>query len=254
MSALAPDPAWRALRQPGGLVLHAGADLSYLLPDVPDAEARAVVDVLAGRADPDRLGPAMRLQLRSLGALRPADLPTRRPPAVGVRVVGAEPARLRGHFPGHPEPDLVLVVRTTGTLADLADLREHRPHLLLDLAHHHTAALGPLVVPGASACLGCLTVRARRRWSDPEPPPTPAATTADLPFHWARHAIDRLVGGSLALLDRVVTLNLDEFTTTAEDVLPSADCETCPRFDTGRVDLPWDDTGGISDDNRAPLA
>lgn len=249
MTGLVPDPAWRVLRQGEGLVLHAGADLAYLLPDVPEAEARALVELFATGGSPDRLGAPLRAQLRSLGALRPAALPPAAP-TVGVRVVGAEPARLRDHFPGHPDPDLVLVVRTTGTLGDLAGLREPRPHLLLDLAYHHTASLGPFVVPGASACLGCLAVRARRRWGDPEPPPEPAATTADFPFRWAAHAIDRLGAGSLALLDRVVALHLDELTTTAEDVLPSAHCRTCPRFETGRVDLPW----GKPDDHRPATA
>ncbi|MEU4739818.1 hypothetical protein AB0G02_05035 [Actinosynnema sp. NPDC023658] len=256
MTALVPDPAWRAQLQAEGLVVHAGADLAYLLPDVPGAEARVLVElfepVLRGSArplDPDRLPAPVRAhlpQLRSLGALRPAGLPVPDEPlSVGVRVIGAEPAGLGGHFPpAAAEPDLVLVVRTSGTLADLAALREPKPHLLLDLAYHHTASLGPFVVPGASACLGCLTVRARRRWGDPEPPARPAATTTDFPLLWAKHAIARLAAGSLALLDRVVTLNLDEFTTTAEDVLPAADCEVCPRFEVGRVDLPW----GKSDD------
>ncbi|MFD1148772.1 hypothetical protein, partial [Saccharothrix hoggarensis] len=158
---------------------------------------------------------------------------------VGVRVLGTAPAGLDAHFPDVAAPDVVLVVRTTGTLADLVALREPKPHLLLDLAYHHTASLGPFVVPGASACLGCLAVRARYRWGDPEPPARPAATTTDFPLLWAKHAITRLAAGSLALLDRVVTLHLDEFTTTAEDVLPAADCEVCPRLDVGRVDLPW---------------
>jgi len=34
--------------------------------------------------------------------------------------------------------------------------------------------------------------------------------------------------GSLALLDRVVTLHLDEFTTMAEGVLPSVDSKSAP--------------------------
>ncbi|ONI88450.1 hypothetical protein ALI22I_19015 [Saccharothrix sp. ALI-22-I] len=258
MTALVPDPAWRAQIQDEGLVVHAGADLAYLLPDVPSAEARVLVElfepVLRGSArplDPEQLTAPVRAhlpQLRSLGALRPAGLPAPdKPLNVGVRVVGAEPAGLGRHFDRNSaQPDVVLIVRTTGTLRDLAELREPKPHLLLDLAYHHTASLGPFVVPGASACLGCLAVRARHRWGDPEPPARPAATTADFPFLWAKHAIDRLAAGSLALLDRVVTLHLDEFTTTAEDVLPAADCDVCPRFEVGRVELPW----GKPDDNR----
>ncbi|MEU4442139.1 hypothetical protein AB0K14_15265 [Actinosynnema sp. NPDC050801] len=258
MTGLVPDPAWHVQVQDEGLVVHAGADLAYLLSDVPSAEARLLVELFepvrrgtARPLDPERLSGPVRAQLRSLGALRPAGLPVPDEPLnVGVRVVGTAPAGLGDHFPPHGgEADVVLVVRTNGTLADLAALREPKPHLLLDLAYHHTASLGPFVVPGASACLGCLAVRARHRWGDPRPPQRPAATTADFPLRWAKHAITRLAAGSLALLDRVVTLHLDEFTTTAEDVLPAADCEACPRFEVGRVDLPW---GKIHDDRSAP--
>ncbi|MFI9009659.1 hypothetical protein ACIGNX_20755 [Actinosynnema sp. NPDC053489] len=126
MTALVPDPAWRALAQDGGVVVHAGADLAHFLPDVPDAEARVLVELVepvsrgpARPLDPDRLSAPVRAHLRSLGALRPAGLPVPdgEPPRVGVRVVGAEPAGLGAHFPPPAGgPDLVLVVRTTGTL------------------------------------------------------------------------------------------------------------------------------------------
>jgi hypothetical protein len=52
-------------------------------------------------------------------------------------------------------------------------------------------------------------------------------------------AVQNIRNGSLALLDAVVTVNLDEFTTTRESVLPAADCEICPKVEFGRVTLPW---------------
>ena len=144
-------------------------------------------------------------------------------------------------LPHNENPDLLLVVRTTGTLLDLVEVaRETKvPHLLLDLAYHHTAAIGPFVVPGAGACLACLAVRAGRRWGDPPPPPHPAATSQDFPISLALQAVQNIRNGSLALLDAVVTVNLDEFTTTRESVLPAADCEICPKVEFGRVTLPW---------------
>jgi bacteriocin biosynthesis cyclodehydratase domain-containing protein len=154
-------------------------------------------------------------------------------------------------LPHNENPDLLLVVRTTGTLLDLVEVaRETKvPHLLLDLAYHHTAAIGPFVVPGAGACLACLAVRAGRRWGDPPPPPHPAAMSHDFPLALALQAIQNIRTGSLALLDAVVTVNLDEFTTTRESVLPAADCEICPKVEFGRVSLPW----GDHHDHRSPV-
>lgn len=261
--SLVADPAWHAQIRDEGLVVYAGADLAYLIPDLPGAVAVALAGlfepVLRGVArtvDESRLGEPVRrhvAQLRTLGALRPAGLPVddASPMGIGTRFVGEAPAGLVERLPHDDDPDLLLVVRTTGTLLDLVEVaRETKvPHLLLDLAYHHTAAIGPFVVPGAGACLACLAVRAGRRWGDPPPPPRPAALTHDFPISLAMQAIQNIRNGSLALLDAVVTVNLDDFTTTRESVLPAADCEICPALPVGRVSLPWgnhDDSGPVT--------
>ncbi|RAS61685.1 bacteriocin biosynthesis cyclodehydratase domain-containing protein [Lentzea atacamensis] len=254
--SLVADPRWHAQMRDEGLVVYAGADLAYLIPDLPRAVAVALAGlfepVLRGVArtvDESRLGEPVRrhvAQLRTLGALRPARLPAdeRKPMGVGTRFVGEAPAGLVERLPQNDDPDLLLVVRTTGTLVDLVEVARTTevPHLLLDLAYHHTAAIGPLVVPGAGACLACLAVRAGRRWGDPPPPPHPGATSSDFPVSLALQAVQNIRNGSLALLDAVVTVNLDEFTTTRESVLPAADCEICPALPVGRVSLPWGDS------------
>ncbi|MCG8922922.1 hypothetical protein [Lentzea sp. CC55] len=254
--SLVADPAWQAQVRDEGLVVYAGADLAYLIPDLPGAVAVALAGLfepvpggVARTVDESRLGEPARpylAQLRTLGALRPAGLPVDGvdgPVGVGTRVVGRAPAGLAERLPSHENPDLLLVVRTTGTLLDLVEVaRETKvPHLLLDLAYHHTAAIGPFVVPGAGACLACLAVRAGRRWGDPPPPPHPAALRHEFPISLAEQAIRNIRNGSLALLDTVVTVNLDEFTTTRESVLPAAGCEVCPTVEPGRVTLPWGD-------------
>ncbi|NKE59504.1 hypothetical protein FXN61_22925 [Lentzea sp. PSKA42] len=261
--SLVADPAWQAQIRDEGLVVYAGADLAYLIPDLPRAVAVALAGlfepVLRGVArtvDESRLGEPVRrhvAQLRTLGALRPAGLPADdvKPMGVGTRVVGEAPAGLVERLPHNDDPDLLLVVRTTGTLVDLVEVARsvEVPHLLLDLAYHHTAAIGPFVVPGAGACLACLAVRAGRRWGDPPPPPHPAAMSHDFPLSLAMQAIQNIRNGSLALLDAVVTVNLDEFTTTRESVLPAAGCEICPALPVGRVTLPWgnhDDSGSVT--------
>lgn len=252
--SLVADPAWHAQVRDEGLVVYAGADLAYLIPDLPRATAVALAGlfepVLRGVArtvDENRLGEPVRqhlAQLRTLGALRPAGLPTEHatPMGVGTRVVGEAPAGLVEMLPHNENPEFLLVVRTTGTLLDLVEVaRETKvPHLLLDLAYHHTVALGPFVVPGAGACLACLAVRTGRRWGDPPSPPHPKALAQpEFPLSLARQAIENIRTGSLALLDAVVTVNLDDFTTTRESVLPAADCEICPKVEFGRVSLPW---------------
>jgi bacteriocin biosynthesis cyclodehydratase domain-containing protein len=251
--SLVADPAWHAQLRDEGLVVYAGADLAYLIPDLPRAVAVALAGlfepVLRGVArtvDESRLGePARRhvAQLRTLGALRPAGSPVReqQPMGIGTRFVGEAPAGLVERLPHNDDPDLLLVVRTTGTLVDLVEVARETtvPHLLLDLAYHHTAAIGPFVVPGAGACLACLAVRTGRRWGDPPPPPRPGAMSFDFPISLALQAVQNIRNGSLALLDAVVTVNLDEFTTTRESVLPAADCEICPKVEVGRVTLPW---------------
>ncbi|MFJ8961109.1 hypothetical protein ACIRG5_17135 [Lentzea sp. NPDC102401] len=251
--SLVADPAWHAQVRDEGLVVYAGADLAYLIPDLPRAVAVALAGLfepalrgVARTVDESRLGEPERLhvaQLRTLGALRPAGLPNddAKPMGVGTRVVGEAPAGLVERLPHNENPDLLLVVRTTGTLVDLIEVARETtvPHLLLDLAYHHTAAVGPFVVPGAGACLACLAVRAGRRWGDPPPPPRPGALRHEFPISLAMQAIQNIRGGSLALLDAVVTVNLDEFTTTRESVLPAADCEICPKVQFGRVSLPW---------------
>ncbi|SEQ53866.1 bacteriocin biosynthesis cyclodehydratase domain-containing protein [Lentzea xinjiangensis] len=253
--SLVADPAWRAQVRDEGLVVYAGADLAYLVPDLPGAVAAALADLFepesrgpARTVDENRLAEPVRrhlAQLRTLGALRPAGLPVDdvTPARAGTRVVGEAPAGLVERLPHDDDPELLLVVRTTGTLTDLVEVARETevPHLLLDLAYHHTAAIGPFVVPGSGACLACLAVRTGRRWGDPPPPPRPAALTRDFPISLALQALQNIRTGSLALLDAVVTVDLDEFTTTRESVLPAAGCEVCPKAEFGRVPLPWGD-------------
>lgn len=107
--------------------------------------------------------------------------------------------------------DLVLIIRTNGTLQDVATLssEEIRPHLLLDLAYHSALVVGPFVVPGQTACLGCLAGRLTHLWGDSQPPAQPAMNTRielaaaviteHLESFRTRGTINALVGNSWAL-------------------------------------------------------
>ncbi|HVK20853.1 MAG TPA: hypothetical protein VM677_05785 [Actinokineospora sp.] len=257
MTTLTVNPAWHAQARAEGLVVFAGADLVYLVPDVPTADAHRLAALFDGRdvepADLPESTRAVLPQLQTLGALRPAALPrdgAARTLSVGTQVLGdASPellSALATAFPPVSSADVLVVVRTTARLAELVGLsaglvQSGQIHVLLDLAFHHTVALGPLVVPGASSCLECLARRAGQRWGDPKPPPAPkAAAYPDLPITLAAHALRELGDGSLALLQRTIAYDLRTLTTTAEDVLPSADCAACARPHPGRITLPWD--------------
>lgn len=257
MSKLVADPAWRVEANEQGLVLTAGADQSYLVPGLSGAHV-----VLLGRLfdqhgafEPKGLPHEVRMvlpQLRSLGALRPESLPVPARPQrlrVGVRVLGeatgALLAALEEQFGEAHDAELHLVVRTTATLREMMTeaevLAPLGAHLLLDLGYHHTVSLGPLVVPGQSACLACMAVRLGRRWGDPPPPTRPKSLERpELAIALAVHAINGIGAGSLALLDRIVSYHLDELTGTAEHVLPAAGCPVCPGLPVGRTTLPWE--------------
>lgn len=259
MTDLVVDPSWRMQLHPQGVVVYAGADLSFLIPDVSTSDAAVLADLFEPTTDgePYRLAPnalpagVRRLlpQLRSVGAVRIQGI-VRADPQLGIRIVG-EPDKQFQDFLAErllltDEPELLLVLRTSGNLRDLMavarDLAERRtPYLFVDAAYHHSLGLGPFVVPGATACVGCLAGRVGQRWGDPIPPARPGALADPaLPAALIEHAVTRIGRGSLALLDRVVTYHLDELTTNSEDVLPSADCPACPSRTVGRITLPWE--------------
>lgn len=251
MTGLTVDPGWQAFPADGGVRLTAGADLVYHVPDLPKADAAFLLDLFGSdrQVEPDGLPDGVRQlipRLQALGALRPTGLPSHPDPTVRIVFAGTRSPALRTALAGDlsvvdDDADLILVVRTTSTWQDIIDVAAElrRPHLLLDLAYHHSMAIGPLVVPGASACLGCMALRIARRWGDRPPC---GHVDPGLPAALAAHAVRRIAAGSLALLDRVVTYDLDELTTTAENVLPSVGCLICPQVTVGRVVLPWEET------------
>jgi len=251
MTRVVGDPAWRLLDQDGYLVVTAGADEVWVIDDLPGALA----DELAAcwSAEPPESN-ALSAQaqralehLRSLGAVGPQlALPAR--PGVGVVFVG-EPVRafieaLARLWPDEGD-DLQVIVRTNAPLRRLAERAGEwaDPHLLVDLASHHTLTLGPFVVPGLSACVGCAAGRVAARWGDPEPPPVPAATAAAAAETAAALVVtqlERIAAGHYDLADATVSLDLASLETTRSTCLRSASCPSCGSLVTdGRLELPW---------------
>lgn len=196
------------------LVASAGADESYWVDEVPHGAAarRLHATWLADASDDLRsdadCGAAVR-QLRRVGALVPQGgvAAVRRfalcwwgDPAPSWqleldRQLAQQPESATAHANGQA-PTAPLLQRVTSDTAAQADVVwvyvrtnadwasalpaycaafPQRPHVLLDLAYHHSVVIGPWVVPGQTACLACLGARTVRRWGDAPVPPQPLA-------------------------------------------------------------------------------
>ncbi|MFP5319142.1 MAG: hypothetical protein ACLGI2_12735 [Acidimicrobiia bacterium] len=245
MGGLSPDPGWTLDRRDGALLLSAGADLRYSVPDVPPAVAEEVLAAWrAACLDRSRLSAgAVEVldQLATAGALRLSSGSAALPLAtifVGTPVDGLGPAG------GDPDAaGAVVLVRTTGTWADVVQRAAAVgvPHLVVDGAYHHTLSLGPLVVPGQTACAGCLAGRITARWGDERPPAAPAAAHAPVAAAIVAHEAARLAAGTSRLVNRTVAVDLDTWRTVEQALLrlPWCRCSAGAAARTGPMELPW---------------
>lgn len=153
-------PGYKAVRRDRGL-LQVGLDKPHraVLPDTLDVR-RLLTDLAAGQATmPTRL-PARRAMLALLDAdlARPA-APEEPLPRVGFdgppALVSVAAAMLG---PASPEPPQIVVMLSEGPLARTRVdplVRTGTPHLVVE-STPDTWTVGPLVVPGVTACLRCL--------------------------------------------------------------------------------------------------
>jgi hypothetical protein len=234
------------------LVLSAGADLRYGVVDVPEAVAREVLTAWrSGRVDRAVLSPRGREvvdQLATAGALRVEPGGHGAGARVATVFVGEAVEGFGGGSPDGPgAPGVVVLVRTTGSLAELASRAglETGPHLVVDVAYHHTVVLGPMVVPGQTACAGCLVGRMAARWGDDHPPPAPAASRAPVAAAIVAHEAAKAADGTTALVNRTVAVDLGNWRTVDEALLRLPWCRWCGtgpgdgEGDGGRTDLSW---------------
>jgi hypothetical protein len=224
---------------------RAGADHVFVLDDLPGPAAGEVADYWEGTAHRGDLSVAAREaldQLVLLGALLPAPVTagtTMRvvvafagdtPPALQRALVAAVNGADRLEVGAAGQADLVIWVRTTATLAETATAAagSPAPHLLVDAAYHHTVSLGPLVVPGETACLHCLAGRVTGRWGDPAPPPEPeVARLAPLVAGLVSVELRRAAAGACELANRTVALDLERWRIVDETVLRLPWCAGC---------------------------
>jgi bacteriocin biosynthesis cyclodehydratase domain-containing protein len=241
MAVLVGDPGWCTTVDGDRLIVVGGADAVWVVDDIEPDSAAAVLqfwspDPPALERLPSHAQPVI-AHLTALGALRPVlpDGPERPISTVyvGDRADGFETAVGTG-------PPITVVVRTNGTLRDLVPVARQlqTPHVLCELAFHHTISFGPLVAPGLTACLACLTTRVGLRWGDPDPPPRPAGLEA---AQSAGLLVGRMIRrDSKSLVNATVALDLDTLETRREPLWRDPACPVCagPPID-GNLPLPW---------------
>lgn len=144
--------------------------------------------------------------------------------------------------------DLVLIVRTHSTYAQLLDTLQYQsiktPHLFVDAAFHHIISVGPLVFPGETACIACLQGRVTTRWGDETPPSTPKVLADYGPLLWALVAteLSRIAHSDTSLANKTISWNIQDRTVRHDQLLKVPLCPICTQnvIDTGgALALPW---------------
>jgi hypothetical protein len=127
--------------------------------------------------------------------------------------------------------DFVVVIRAGSSYADLLASTQPLakiPHLLIDASFHHTLSIGPVVVPGMSACLQCLTTRLANRWGETLPPSLPKAS--ENPELLAALALDEILkwhAGSSMLVGKVRQIDTHTWHTATDTLLKTTPCQRC---------------------------
>lgn len=257
--AYSADPRWALVHDPGVLVLHAGADELFAIEDVGDTVAAELLALWSAEVmRPESLSQEatdILHQLEAAGIVRNL-LEPRLEYALDLRFAGSRDedlaAAVTDALPtaitiGDEEAaDLVLFVRTDGTLGDIVDDGYETltaPHLLLDLAFDHTICLGPLVFTRQTACLSCLVGRLSHYWGDVCPPSRPRMTD-----HPALSAglVTLAIGNILlrqdrSLVNRTVAYDFRAHGAQSNSVYRLPTCLACGTAAArpGSVALPW---------------
>lgn len=144
--------------------------------------------------------------------------------------------------------DLKIVLRTSQSYAQLLDELDYSnlktPHLLVDMGFHHTVSIGPLVLPGQTACLACLQGRLTNRWGDNPPPSEPAMLNY---IGFARELLNvelaKLINDKdYSLVQKTVVYDLNERQVQVNPLYKVPLCPICANNSldiSGMIALPW---------------
>jgi len=144
--------------------------------------------------------------------------------------------------------DCALIVRVNATYAALLEGLDYpsitKPHLLVDLAFHHTASIGPLVFPGETACIACLQGRVATRWGDETPPQLPKVADDYSALVWELVAteLSRISRGDTSLTNKTIAWNFQDRAVRENQLLKVPLCPICTQNTidhSGALALPW---------------
>lgn len=243
---------WVAVAEPSP-VLSAGPDVRFELAGVSPETMRSLLQWQTsggvGRTADAEAPSDEELELHSLlvglGVLQPRIPPSPRISLISSRSHGELETALSSlgieTVPQEEAADLDLVLRTESEWPRARD----RPHLGVDLTHHHTLVLGPLVVPGLTSCLFCLQRQTERQWGPDLAPPEPrvlrwANVLAELLTVQIHTASTASSSGSRPLVNATVAWDLQNGTVERERLFRAPDCGGPCRAPTGAtIDLPW---------------
>ena len=261
MVRIVNNPHWTLFAENGVLLLSGGADELYVVDEASSAGCieqllAAWKDDMVGTLLQDPVCGAAARQLQRMGVLVPATAaqsvqclalswlgnPLPELVAAMQRLSGSAGAALCGK----PEDaDLLVLIRSNASWQESLRLyRENapqQPHLLIDLACHHTLSVGPYVVPGDSACIACLGHRITHRWGDM---PLPLLPQASVQYELIAALILQAAGVEpLPYLERVASLDLRNLDSRSERVFRLPKCEVCQGSNVldaeGFLPLPW---------------
>jgi bacteriocin biosynthesis cyclodehydratase domain-containing protein len=262
---LTVNPRWRLFVEGGHLFLSGGADEIYVVDEIPNLAAAERL-LTASRKNNFRslendheLAAALR-QLRRVGAIAakvPADTPLRASLAWAgdalpllskalSRQVSASEDQATWTLDA-ADAQLVLLVRTNATWRDtIAAYEQNRPqvpHLFIDLAYRHTLGIGPYVVPGDTACIGCLGHRIAHQWGDAPLPAQPAVNVQhDVVAGLMLNALNDFATNGLCTeyVEHAVSLDLRTLSSRRDRVFRLPWCSVCGNSEIeGRLPLPW---------------
>lgn len=246
------DPSWRLEAHESAVFVLGGADSTFVLPVDSSEIAQRICSALEGPVRVgDPAGPEDELfdELLTAGVLRRvARTPLAASDArtVNVEAFGpydstvAEELRraiagvLNGAVAAWPAGDeMTVVVRTGGSLLELCEKlsaqSRARPHLFVDLAQHHTVSIGPLVVPGDTACLACFAGRVAISWGDATAPVHPGIVRRHLVAATALAAseVRSIADGDLTLAGASFWFDFEERSSGTERVFKLPWCPYC---------------------------
>ena len=210
---------WAVSHSDGALILSGGAGELLALEAIDADTAAEIAGLWSGGPQPrTRRALEVAAQLADLGILHRRLMVTV-PPRIAISGTGELTTAIRSVLAerlsariGSDDADLLVLVRSGGRLVDLyrAGVLPVIPHLLIDAAYHHTFSIGPLVVPGDTACLACLAGRIGHRWGDPPAPERPAvqrnlALLADI----TALEVGKIIAGDLGLAGQTIAYDFE---------------------------------------------